>query len=379
METLVYYDGPEVVLAYDQLSTRYICVLVERLALAARYLCAPVSPERSLSLLSGNADLRSVFVGPEVSEFYTLEVSTGDERPLLLAPVDQGAIPEGWLPSDGFYISDLKEDERSLVTKAQHKNRAVIELSLEPPESAVETKIRAANLGYALTVFQTLVKHAYHKSISGLSAKTRRFLDQDDNFDVEVLGFQPGSFQVLMQSRSAPDLTGYTEIARALRKIDEIMSPRDDLEQQKEVLKNNAGHLLKAFEKFIKLAIDFNSAVAYSWAIPESPEVNSRRLSRRQAEPIYTILSETQELSVEKVVLRGRMTRADYRTGLWTLLNEDDEVYYSGRTDPSKYVSLSGVTIESKRYQIECAEHLIEETVTGREKTQLYLVSFKEL
>jgi hypothetical protein len=379
METLVYYDGPEVVLAYDQLSTRYICVLVERPEVAERYLCTPVSPERSLSLLSGNADLRSVFTSAEVSEFYTLDVLPKSEAALLLSPIERTSIPDKWLPAEGFYLTDLKKDEPVLVVQAQHKNRAIIELSLEPPEAASETKIKAANLGYALTVFQTLVKHAYHKSISSLSGKARRFLDQDENFDMEVLGFAPGSFRVMMQSRNAPDLTGYTEISRAFRKIDEIMSPMEDPEQQKELLKKNAGHVLKAFEKFIKLAIDFDSSIAYRWTIPESPEIHAISLSRKQAEPIYTILRETQELSVEKIVLTGRMTRADFRTGLWTLLNEEDENYYSGKSDPSKYVSLSGVTIQSKRYELNCEEHLIEEAVTGKEKTQLVLVSYKEL
>lgn len=379
METLVYYDGPEVVLAFDQLSTRYVCVLVERSDMRELYFCTPISPEKSISLISGNTDLRSVFITAEIPEFFTLEFSSkADELPQLSA-IMQNNIPEKWFPTESFYITESRKNDPSLVTEAQRKNRAIIELSLDPPEAANETKIKAANLGYALTVFQTLVKHAYHKSIASLSAKARKFLDQEDNFDMEVIGFASGSFKIRMQSRNAPDLTGYTEISRGFLKIDEVMSPMEDPEQQKELLRKNAGHFLKAFEKFIKLAIDFNSSIAYSWTIPESSDIHASRLSRKQAEPIYSILCATQELSVEKVVLHGRITRADIRTGLWTLFDEDNEIYYSGKSDPAAYVSLSGVTIQSKRYELNCEEHLIEEAITRKEKTQLFLISYQEL
>jgi hypothetical protein len=196
---------------------------------------------------------------------------------------------------------------------------------------------------------------------------------------MEVVAFAPGSFKVKMQSRGAPDLTGYTEISRALLRLDEIMEPRQDLEEEKAVLKRNAGHLLKAFERFLKIAVDYDSAISYAWTIPESPEVHVRKLSRRQAEPIYNIINETHELGIERKVLKGKITRADSETGVWTLLDESDDKSYSGKCDPAAYVSLSGVTIREKDYELVCEEHLLEETVTGKEKFQLLLVSYKEL
>ncbi len=377
-ETLVYYDGPEVVLVSDQISTKYVCALVVRGPESDKYFCTSISPSRLESFTSGSIDLRSIFDSSEANDFYTIELRDQEVTDIPILPIDFASLPQEWLPDEGFFLEPQPTEDLDLLHEATARNRAVIDLSLRPPESSIGNKISAYNLSQSVGMFQTLLKYAYKKSIAALSQAAKKVLDQIQNYEVEVLTFAPGSFKVRMQSKSPADLLGYTDISKALFKLDEIVGPIEDSEKSLDVLRRNAGHLIKAYQKFLKLAIDFNSTISYEWTFPELSKTIRHDITKRHAEPIYNLLEEKQDLGTEVINLVGRILKADVRSGVWTCLEEETNRTFTGKINPEREISLAGITLETTIYEFECEEHLVEEIVTGKEKTVLLLNKYKE-
>ena len=107
--TLIYYDGPQVIVAGDEAGQLYLGLLVEELNGAEAYLLTPVSADRLYQLETGVLDIRGALTSPEVKEYYTAAL-TGDTEVkghLPLSPV--GHPPERWLPEPGLRVSDFVE------------------------------------------------------------------------------------------------------------------------------------------------------------------------------------------------------------------------------------------------------------------------------
>lgn len=105
VETLLFYDGPELFVGRDQLGTSYVCVLVELNEETDKYLCVPVSPSRLNHLRTGDLDLREMVEHAETGEAFEGRVEKGDLSKIQIRPFPE--IPETWLPKAGFYVEEL--------------------------------------------------------------------------------------------------------------------------------------------------------------------------------------------------------------------------------------------------------------------------------
>ena len=109
--TLIYYDGPQVIVADDEAGQPYLGLLVEELNGAEAFLLTPVSADRLYQLETGVLDIRGALTSPEVKEYYTAALTgdTGVKDRLPLSPV--GQPPENWLPAPGLRVSDFVEPD----------------------------------------------------------------------------------------------------------------------------------------------------------------------------------------------------------------------------------------------------------------------------
>lgn len=379
VKTLVFYDGPQLFLSADQFKTQYLCLLVECKSDLERYLCVPISPRRLSEFYSGGIDLRKIYEKPEIEELFYSDIRDEPEQQIILTSIAKEKIPESWLPDEGYIFEREPGADELIEKEAEERQRAIIHLSLNPPEARDETKINALTLSDAVKTFQNLMKYAFKKAIADLNQGTKKSFESPDNYGVEIFEFSPGSFTIHMQSVLPADILGYAQISKALEKIDELIEPIGDPEKTLEVIKQNRGHLASMYRHLLRLVITHDAPISYEWTMPKIHKVMYQRITIEDASSIYKLLMEKQELGIEHIILMGRVLKVDVGNGTWRLLNDEDNKEYRGLSDPSGPAHLGGIIIETERYKFVCEEHLEEEIVTGKEKTILFLKSYEKL
>lgn len=375
IETLIYYDGPELFLAADQIDTHYLCLLIERNEVD-RFLCVPASKKRISEFYNGMVDLRDIYLSPETKELFSVETKDLTYKKLLLQPIAD--VSEAWLPETGLKFHREPISDETVVQESNDRKRAIIHLSLSPPEARGETRIHAENLSQVLKIYQKLIKYCYKKTLKDVTNEERTLIDIPENYGVDVFAFSEGSFTLHLQSSEPADMIGYVHLAKALEKIDKITQAIDDPETTLEVLKQDGGHLVKAYRDMLEFIVKQDSPISYKWTMPELKKPISRNIFREYALPVYELLIKREDLGVEKKVLIGTVHKFDVDSGTWRLLSEEDNKSYNGNTDLS-HVRLAGITAETQRYKFFCEERLTEETATGREIAILWLVNFEKL
>ena len=108
---LVYCDGVQVFEGRDSMGGHYVGVWVETVADADRYLVAEVAPERLREFLAGGVDLRTLLLDARGSGWLLADVTDGFEGPMTLRPIDNPAECSRFLPDEGFFLHDLREDD----------------------------------------------------------------------------------------------------------------------------------------------------------------------------------------------------------------------------------------------------------------------------
>ncbi|OQY29311.1 MAG: hypothetical protein B6244_04155 [Candidatus Cloacimonetes bacterium 4572_55] len=375
-ETLIYYDAPELLLGIDEVDVRYLCLLVECNDESDRYLCAPVSKKRYNRFIAGDIDLRNIYKEPEVDELYYIDFIETTDGNFPLNPFESKNLTEAWLPEPGFFF-EKEVDESSIVEEAREKNRAIIHFSLNPPEAREETKISAEHLIDALTIFQSLLKYAYKKSLSSVARKTKILLDNKINYETEVFAFSPGSFTIHMQSKTEADLVGHVEISKALQKLDELTHYQNESTEAMAVFKENKGHLVNQYNLLLERIIDYDLPLSYTWTTPESTSPAHRQISRNSAIELHNFLNKREELRIETKELIGTICKVDTIGKKWTIISEEDDKKYSGEVK-NDTLKLSGITTDIQRYLFICEECIEEQVISKKEKKTLRLTSFNK-
>lgn len=376
-QTLVYFDGPQLIVAADPVGTKYLCLLVETTDDQDTFFCVPISDARLAEFQHGTLDLLEIYVSPEVDERYAggIEFST-DELSLTVVPVED--VPEHWYPQEGFLLTPHQGSGATIV-EAKDRGRAIVHLALNPPEAREETKIEIPHLANGLRIYQRLVKHAYSKALRALSKdiRERESLSSEANYQMEVFAFSAGSFTVNMQSKASADWTGYVDIERALAFVDAAVSASNDAEKAVLFLRENRGHFLNAYRALLKFIVENDSPLSYEWSIPEYAVPRHNAINVEIATELYDILTIQESLTTERVDLTGLVLAASVINNTWTLRSEDGE--HSGKVAPGSPVRLDGITLETQRYRFHCEEILQEVASTGEETTELLLLSYETL
>ncbi|MGH7953633.1 MAG: DUF6575 domain-containing protein [Limisphaerales bacterium] len=367
--TLYYYDGPQVFEARDAIGGHYIAVMVEPAQGKDIYLVAGVEPERLRQFRIGTLDLRYLLTERDETEWYLAEFAEAVDAPLVLHLQTQSLASYAHLPDAGFILHERPAIAEA-VREARARNNLVMEIAVEPPESAQEHRIRVVTLAGLLTHLQTMVKHAYGAALRELSLDTRRAIDRSDAHLLDVVvPAAAGSFRVVLEAARMPDLLGQSELARALQRIDALFENAGDPQKTLTMVKSHRGHLAGAYLRTLRFLVQNKSGLRYSWAEPTSQEPRARAVSEAEAVPLVDLLSGVSNLGAETVTFVGALRKADVDAGAWRIETEEGD--YSGKTKPGG-PSLAGLKLDS-RYRFICLEE-IEETQAGtREQRTLYL------
>lgn len=371
-KTLFFYDGVQVFSALDDIGGNYLAVLTDSAEETDEYLAVGISPESLRQFQSGAIDLREAITKRVAEEWFLIAVANIREE-LKLVP-QEGEIPEEILPSDGFIISPILDSKSELVVSvAARRQNAILEVWINPPEAAKESKIHAATLASFLQHIQLLVKHSYTKALATMSPQTRKGLDVEDAHLLDALAFAGGSFRVVFEAAKGPDLFGFVELQRALEKLDEITSNADSPEKALEVLRHNQGHIASRYIRFLEFLIKTDTAFAYRWSAPSIGQVRGSTITQKQAIPLLELLRTENQLSVETVKLHGTLKEANAYNNTWVLESLEDRQRFHGETAPM--ITVSNLTID-KAYRFMCEEQLFEQPATGKEIKKLILLSY---
>lgn len=372
VETLVFYDVPQVFLAADAVGTSYLCVLVEQSEKADRYASVAISPGRLSDLRAGRVDLLEVFSRPEIDLRYQVDVGQQPLSDLRLEPVER--FPDAWLPEAGFFLEEHAPAETgSIVSEAAQRNRAVVHLTVSPPEARSDFKIDAYHLSAALGIFQTVVKFAYRKALNRLPPATRKLLGNTENYGLEVFAFSHGSFTVHMQSKISANPMGFADIAHALESLDAVTTALESPGDPLEIFREYKGHFATSYRRLLGFVVENETPLSYEWVTPEKSAPVRNRISVARASELYGLLTRSKELGSEEISLSGRFIRANTETGEW-VLEGDDGQRYRGTVAEETNVDLEGIVLGNKTYKLVCEERIIGVIGMGRERSRLYLL-----
>lgn len=377
IETLIYYDGPELFVGVDQLGTSYLCLLVDANEKNELFLCTGISRVRLSEFRIGAIDLRRIYEAPESGELLTANIYDSNCETIELIPIEISQILPQWLPDPGFIYTATYPVNSVILQETIDRNRAIIHYSINPPESRDETKIAAETLAQGLKLFQRLLRYAYRKTLRNLNLATRNALDIPEYQTVNVFAFSNGSFTLHLESAALADGLGYAEIAKALNRLDIITANINDPEQTLEVLKGNKGHVATAYRDLLGFIVENDAPLTYEWVMPELKEPIRRSIPKSSAEVLYELLKEKENLGEEAVVIEGVVVKVDVEYGTWRILDDYKGKEFSGRCDLTTDVHLGGITVETQRYRFYCVERLEEDRGSGREKSILLLRNYE--
>ncbi|MCD7849179.1 MAG: hypothetical protein LUH63_05245 [Parabacteroides sp.] len=124
---LDFCDVPQLFVARDRFDTQFLCLLYEDEPIC-RYSGIRISTLRLETFLSGESDLRTLFLEPEnEKEFFDIQFQNNMYMATLLP---DASLPESKLPLEGYTLSgDIRENivvsvplkDRGLLTELVHK------------------------------------------------------------------------------------------------------------------------------------------------------------------------------------------------------------------------------------------------------------------
>jgi hypothetical protein len=370
IQTLFYYDGPQVFEARDAIGGHYVAVMVEPENEHDRYLVTGVAPEQLREFRAGKLDLRSLMLEGGDGSWCLSEIEDGLDRPLKLQFQTDALLDSGFLPEPGFLLHTRPTTELALQ-EARNRNNLVMEVAVEPPEAAQEHRIRVSTFAGLLVHIQTLVKHAYGAALRELSLEARRAIDRSEAHLLDVvIPAAPGSFRVFMEATKHADMLGQSELERALERVDALFATASNPVAALAAVKANRGHLAGAYLRLLRFLVQHKTGLRYSWAQPTLIKSNSGGVSEAEAGPLIEALSGISNLTSEAVELTGALERADVVSGAWRL--QTAEGPFSGKIKEGG-PSLEGLKLGSS-YRFSCVEEIEETEGTGREQRTLFLV-----
>ena len=369
-EILAYYDGVEVFAAQDSIGGHYVGAFVDAAGDADRYLVVGVRPARLRELRAGMLDLRTLLLEAPGYEWYLTLVNGDAKQPLTLEPQSGSLAATDFLPEDGFLLDDSPIDDLALQ-QARERHNVIFEFSVEPPETAAGHRVSMTTLGSLLLQMQTMVKHAYQSALRELSTQAKNSIDTRDGHLMDVVvPAASGSYRVVLEAAKPPDMFGYGELARALKRLDDVFASADNPDTAREMLQPYKGHLAGSYIKLMRFLADHQTGLWYAWADPNATVGSYRGVSEAGAGKLAELLSDITSLGAESVTVSGTFQRFNRSNGTWGLFTE--EGVRTGQIADNG-PSMDGLQVGGF-YRFECTEE-IEVDFAGREKRTYYLRS----
>jgi hypothetical protein len=368
---LVFNDFPELFIAKDNSGLNYLCLLAKLFENGYEYLCISVSSELLHKFLTGKRDLRSIYVNPELKEWWTTNDTSESTFEVNLFSTE---LPDDeLLPEAGYFYTDELDDDIIRKEVIDHNN-VIIHLILS--DNSNSQSIAIQDLGDFSKLYQVIIENSYKKAILNSGLKDKRSFIIPKNYLLRAFASSPGSFNLHLKSTSDKDLFGNSIIEEGLKKLDQIISNTENQEELIEILRSVKGHTINNYKKLLERIIDKNVTFKYKWVSPNKTEINTRTITTDYASEVKEILSLKDELTEEIKIFTGLVKQADVDRGNWRISNEEDGKDYSGTSSGQL---LQGITLKTVRYKFTCKEVIEALRVTEKENVTYDLIDVEEL
>lgn len=369
--TLEYYDGILLFEARDPIGRHYIASQIDEVDGLDRYAVVGVAPDSLRRFRAGLIDLRSLMLEMPDGEWYIARPTADVDTPIDLELQTEPLEDTEYLPDDGLVLYDDFVDDLA-IEEARRRRNTVFEFSVEPPEATDEHRVRADTLSDLLTRIQRLVRCSYESVLRDLPKQAKRDIDTTDAplMDV-VVPAAPGSFRVILESSNRPDMFGRAELARALKRMDELFESAMYPDEAIERLQPHKGYLARTYIDLLKFLAAQDTGLRYSWADPLSSRPQHGGVSGGDAKRISALFESTPSVPsppAAEVTIVGEFVKVNRPAGDWGL--QTDDGLKTGKVDDDKDI-LNGLEVGA-RYQFDCREE-IEMDSMGNEKRTLYL------
>jgi len=369
---LDYCDGPLLFEARDRIGGHYLAMTVETSGGEDEYAVVGVEPERLRQFRTGLVDLRLLFEEAGEHEWFLAKATALDE-PLNLRPQTSALSRSGLLPEEGFVLPYMPTGA-FVLKEAKARNNLMLELVVEPPESATGHRVRVDTYAGLLNQVQTMMKHAYRSVLKELPSSYQPSIRPSEAVLMDVVvPAAAGSMRVVLEAAHPPDLLGGSEVALALHRVDTFFENAANPDLALETAKHHRGHLAGAYLRLLRFLEHRETGLSYSWAEPASEQANSRAVSASEAVALAQALAKVTSLGTEEVAFAGEFMKVNRDTRAWGLDT-------GTRIETGKVIddgpSLNGLTVGS-RYKFFCVEKIEAVEGTGRETRCLYLQKFE--
>lgn len=357
VQTLYFYDVPQLVLVKNLLGDLYLCLLSDEKTMD--YLSVRISKDRAMLLIKGDFDLREAYTSPESDGYYV--VSATEDGSYILSDKTV-VLSEDLLPEEGFTLTySHEEQEISIREDFLLWNKPILKLGVCNTENA--HTIEVDKLSALTTSFSRFAQHLM----------TKRASKGEVIAPFVVYGTEAASFNLKMYVEFAdPELFG-SSADRYLKEIGDLLSWNGE-ETFRQDISELRGHTLKSLRSFICFLTDNKLSLKYQWLSNINNEPVFVHTNCANLCAIQSILQEKIEL--ERVILtaRGILTKASIeRGGEWMLRSGSNEVI-SGKVEDLSI--LSGVVINNV-YDIIYEDVIEEDVVSRKEHHRLILQSIE--
>jgi hypothetical protein len=282
-------------------------------------------------------------------------------------------LPKNFLPAPGLVFEDY--DEVSLT--ASELNTTVSFVSLEVPEANESARIKATTLAGFLTIFQSAIRHFGRVAARAAKKPLKR---NDDSCAADVFGFAKGSFTIKFRSSHPSDIVGENaSFMAAMAQLNNFLSVANDPDKAIAFLQSVRGHAASSLIRMLDFLSEHQSAIRIDWANPSMTSSQRAQVNLDSIRTLVEICRQRADLSIEEVIIKGRVTKADVDAASWKIESEDDGEVYAGEIEIGSGINLSGITITDALYEFTCQEFAEVIPATGQERRRLVLLKIKKI
>jgi hypothetical protein len=373
-EVLLEYDGPALFTAGDSNGNRYVGY--QDLQNSAHgYVVLPVNESKLQKMINGVLTVREIVEGsPIFPRFFECDLTALQNGSIyIIGKISNRELAEELLPSVDLRLSIISQSA-DLIATANSRRSTVACLGLYSAEAEERHVIDGVTLSEAIRALLRLLKRGFSEFSKNLPIAERDRLRAISADRLNVLAFQPGSFEVLIEPEAKPDLFGFQHSATVFDQVTALLNQAGSIDESVATVRGYGGHFGRAYAQFLEVIAVRDTPVIFSWADSDKGGGSSTQINALRAATLLAALRASKELMSEMVTVHGVLEKADRTRRKWRLSTADGEVF-QGETEGA--FSLDGLTVGGS-YSFKCREVMEEEAGTGKETIKLFAYESKE-
>lgn len=366
---LIFYDVPQLFIAYDEASSKYLCIGIDE----TRYIAMQISPDKLYRITSWKLDLKTAFSHSENGHWYFGEIIEQKIIDINISNIIT-SLTEEYLPDEWCYLpANEEQEDKDLLLALEMRQNPLMEVSISDEED--NTSISLWALSDFSDKFQSMYHYAYRKVVAMTSWMEKDAISDSQNSIMRAYAISPWSFKIHLEVKSTHLTFGESAIEIAFKNIDTIFD--DSLWEEELIweLRKNKWHLLSSVKRFLEMTSDQNIVFKYKWVWQGYRQVSTRKLSKQRITYLNELLSNKNELTQEIKEFIGTVQMADTKWD-WRIFNLEDEIEYHW-TYPEWL--REKIEVQWSIYRFLCEEIIEEFKVSEKTKVKYILLSYEKI